>query len=175
MAELPDILSDEEIATLHRGYDLTALNGGARMGLVTATFGGAAGLVDPLQARFYPEKRSRNNFFGNKVRRAAARAQKAPAPLAMDNAARELILISVLGRQGNAYFLAIHIYWGLMEGLSVTAIANALLLTSWYEGISLWSAQSGTLRTTLDLLKQQVADGKTGTNDVVGALKAALA
>ena len=93
----------------------------------------------------------------------------------MDNAARELILISVLGRQGNAYFLAIHIYWGLMEGLSVSAIANTLLLTSWYEGISLWSAQSGTLRTTLDVLKQQVADGKTGTNDVVGALKAALA
>lgn len=173
-APLLEILTDAEIATLHGGYDPAVLNAGTRAVLVDATYPEAAGLVDSLLRLFYPEKRSRNAFFDKKVRAAAARAHKAPAPLALDNATRELVLLTILSRKGNTQFMAIHVYWALMEGLTVEAITNILLLSSYYEGIEVWSWGSGALGQILKVLKAQVATGKVDTMSVIGALKAQL-
>jgi alkylhydroperoxidase/carboxymuconolactone decarboxylase family protein YurZ len=172
-APLLEILTTDEIALLRGGYDPAVLNAGTRAALVTATCPEAGGLIDPLLKLYFPEKRARNTFFDKKVRSAARRACPAPAPLELDNAAREIVLLTILARQGNAQFLAIHVYWALMEGLSVEAIVNVVLLTSYYEGVPVWSWGSGTLSKTLQVLKAQAA-GKVDTMSVIGAIKSQL-
>lgn len=173
-APILQILTDDEIAALRSGYDPAVLNAGTRAALVDASYPEAAGLVDPLLKLFYPEKRPRNAFFDKKVRAAAARARPTPAPLALDNATREIVLLTILSRKGNAKFLGIHVYWGLMEGLSVEAMVNVLLLSSYYEGIEVWSWGSGALTGILKVLKAQVATGKVDTMSAIGAIKANL-
>ncbi|MFT5430623.1 MAG: alkylhydroperoxidase/carboxymuconolactone decarboxylase family protein YurZ [Myxococcota bacterium] len=68
---------------------------------------------------------------------------------------REMCLITILASGGFPPFaLAVHIYWGLMEGLSVDQIADVLTLTGTYCGIPRMTDGYFTLGETLKLLNE---------------------
>jgi hypothetical protein len=74
---------------------------------------------------------------------------------------RELILITVLGsHHGGGRLLAIHLYVGLMVGLSPSELADALLLVGVYTGIPSFTFGVYTILTkTLAVLRQAVDQG----------------
>ena len=90
---------------------------------------------------------------------------------------RERTLIALLASQstGHSLMLAVHLYWGLMEGLGVAEIADTLALSGVYMGLPHYTAALGTLTGTLKILGDLVARGAAlDSRSVVGALKAAI-
>lgn len=89
---------------------------------------------------------------------------------------RERVLVALLASQSNApsLLLAVHLYWGLMEGLSVADLADTLGLSGVYTGLGHYTAGLKTLRVTLDALVELTAkpDAKLDAATVVGALSA---
>jgi hypothetical protein len=67
---------------------------------------------------------------------------------------RERVLVALLATQSVApsLLLAVHLYWGLMEGLAVTDLADTLGLSGVYTGLAHYTAGLKTLRITLDAL-----------------------
>lgn len=82
---------------------------------------------------------------------------------------RELMLLSILA-DGPALTLSIHVYWGLMEGLSPKEIAECLLMTSAYRGLPLYANQVRVLQATLTALEALYQQGSTSVQVAVGTL-----
>lgn len=139
--EVTGILSAEQIATLKRGYDRAGMNHAALVG-VGAPYEPGKPFVELLIGRFFDASR-------------------------WPPGERELCIIAMLAQQygGSGAFLAIHLYWGLMEGLSPEKLADALLLMGVYTGISNYNAGIGTLRKVLTLL-EGLAAGPNAEEDV---------
>ena len=74
---------------------------------------------------------------------------------------REMVLLATLTGQRAYSELAVHVYWGLMEGLDPDEIANVLLLTSMYTGMPTWSNAIRVLRTALTTLAKIAAEAET--------------
>lgn len=89
---------------------------------------------------------------------------------------RERTLIALLASQSTAssLLLAVHLYWGLMEGLSIAEIADTLALAGVYMGLPHYTAALDTLRDTLKTLREltATADAPLDAMRVVGALRA---
>jgi hypothetical protein len=88
---------------------------------------------------------------------------------------RERVIISLMtAHPTSSMFLAIHLYWGLMEGLSPTEIGWVQLLTGTYEGIDKYSNGIGVLSSTLTAMKKlyDADPTKTSSQDVFNALSA---
>ena len=90
---------------------------------------------------------------------------------------RERTLIALLASQstGHSFMLAVHLYWGLMEGLSIAEIADTLALSGVYMGLPHYTAALGTLTGTLKILSDLVERGVAlDSKSVVGALKGVI-
>jgi alkylhydroperoxidase/carboxymuconolactone decarboxylase family protein YurZ len=91
---------------------------------------------------------------------------------------RERTLIAVLASQStsSSFTLAVHLYWGLMEGLPVAEIADTLCLSATYTGLPHYAAGLTTFQKTLQVLSSlSVAlDGKLDPKTVVSALRIAF-
>jgi alkylhydroperoxidase/carboxymuconolactone decarboxylase family protein YurZ len=153
----PDVralLTDDELAKLRAGFSNDAMLAGAR-GSSIAPFPPAQPWVQFLLDYFY----------------GAGDGGREPWPATE----RELFLLGLLSSRfmGRGLDLAIHVYWGLMAGLSVQRIADALLLTGLYCGVESYTNSLGVLRGVLGLLKD--AAGKDpSTGAVVPALAGAF-
>jgi len=69
---------------------------------------------------------------------------------------RETSLIVLMAAQRTTFELAIHIYWGLMQGLTQDEVAGLLMLCGVYAGIGSQTTGLQTMRQTLTGLKQAV-------------------
>jgi hypothetical protein len=79
-------------------------------------------------------------------------------PATMPPKERERCLIALLAQSDPGSFtLAIHVYWGLMEGLSVTDILTTLALTGAYAGMQRYATGQATTRRTLATLGKLLA------------------
>lgn len=89
---------------------------------------------------------------------------------------REMCLITILASGGFPPFaLAVHIYWGLMEGLSVDEIADVLTLTGTYCGIPRMTDGYFTLGETLKVLaKASVTPESAASGAVLKTVVAAF-
>lgn len=87
---------------------------------------------------------------------------------------RERCLIALLTISGPEISLALHVYWGLMEGLSVEEIAHVAALAGCYGGLprSMFGLQ--TIHRTLDALAR-IDEGDGSPPAVFRALAAELA
>lgn len=89
---------------------------------------------------------------------------------------RERVLVALLASQSNApsLLLAVHLYWGLMEGLTVADLADTLGLSGVYTGLAHYTAGLKALRVTLDVLADLTSkpDAKLDASAVVAALGA---
>lgn len=88
---------------------------------------------------------------------------------------RERVIIALLTANPiSSMFLAIHLYWGLMEGLSPVEMAWVQLLTGTYAGIDKYSNGVSVLAQTLSAMAalNAAAPTKTSSQDVFNALAA---
>ncbi len=102
-----------------------------------------------------------------------AAAPVVPVPIAMSARERERVIIALMTSTAvSPMLLAIHLYWGLMEGLSPADIGWTQLLTGAYEGIDKYSNGVAVLSTTLTAMKSVLP--RTDTPTVFAALAAAI-
>ena len=76
---------------------------------------------------------------------------------------RERCLIAVLAGRGEALTLGIHIYWGLMEGMSPDEVSHTLLLAGAYQGVPVYATGllgSSTWRSVARGLRRHAAQAR---------------
>ena len=143
-ADVTMILGEEQIDALRGAYDADAMNAAARAA-TALPWPPAAPFADFLIGRFYTGE-------------------------AWPPARRELVLIAIGAANlvGNGRTLAVHLYWGLMEGLGVGEIADTLLLVGAYAGIDRYSAAMRVFRALLEqVLRPASSEGGDATSSGV--------
>lgn len=85
---------------------------------------------------------------------------------------RERCLIAVLAGRQEALTLGVHIYWGLMEGLSPEEVSQTLVLAGAYQGIPVYATGLLVLEKTTAMLKGLAAESAV---DSVSVLQAFIA
>ena len=136
MSDLTQILTAEDVELLRKNYSAAAMNAGATAA-VAGPFPPGAKWADFVLDTFYQ------------------------TPI-MGTTERERVVIALLaGSPFDAKALKIHFYWGLCEGLSVQSIAEVLLLTGTYMGLSAYKQSLSLLGETLGKLKAQIAVSAT--------------
>ncbi|NOZ00885.1 MAG: hypothetical protein GXP54_03225 [Deltaproteobacteria bacterium] len=138
------LLKDTEIESLRKGYNAEVMKAASKGGIAQVYPPGAPfpeGVVDWL-------------YEGTPI---------APRD-------RERCLIALLAQRQDGVMLAIHIYWGLMEGLGLDEIGRTLLLSGAYTGIPNYTAGLFTLKKTCAALKGVVAAGDAQSPTVLGGL-----
>ncbi len=127
-ADLTAILSPQTLGALRAQYSADFMLAASR-GAVAAPHPSSAPIVEAVIAGFYDPKRM------------------APRD-------RERVLVAVLASQTIApsHLLAVHLYWAMMEGLTVADLADTLGLGGVYTGLAHYTAGLKTLRVTLDAL-----------------------
>jgi hypothetical protein len=146
--DICNILTSDEIATLKRGYDRDAMNQAA-IAAVAGPYQPGTDFVKFIVDHFYDPERWPPDQ-------------------------REQCMISLLTPHcvGQGLLLAVHLYWGLMEGLSAHQIADTILLAGAYSGIPNFTNGIGTLRTTLMVCKQQANTGNAGDANCLAVVHA---
>ena len=144
MQELTDILDEAELATLRAAYDPNALLNANKSVL----------------ARVYPRLMPWQAMLGSVFFQ--------DSPLAPRD--RELALIALLAHRSPDVALSDHVYWGLMEGVSVVEICEVIGLTGQYCGMPTYTQAVLTLFRTLGVLKRLAASADPGTAAVHHAL-----
>lgn len=141
-------LSAERLQQLRTAYDQPMLNAAA-VTRASAQYAPAAAYVASIGEHFYMG------------------AGQGGALSARD---RELALIAMLAASGAPDFaFAVHVYWGLMEGLAVQDIAETILLAGSYHGIDTFVARTRLLASILDALTDE---GPADSKAVLGRLMA---
>lgn len=88
---------------------------------------------------------------------------------------RELCLVTLLAQRAPGISLANHVYWALMEGVSVEAICQAVGLAGCYGGLPTYTQGVFTVQRTLTVLGRLAAGDERGPEAVLRALVAAFA
>jgi alkylhydroperoxidase/carboxymuconolactone decarboxylase family protein YurZ len=146
----PVILTDDDLELLRRQYVRDVLLGLAPRMVHHAK---AKGFVDWIsQVVFSSSSQSGGN--------------------SLTPAQREMVILSVLATQRDTFVMAGHIYWALMEGLSVEQVADTLMTVATYTGINDLRYSCEVFDRVLALLKDRI----TSRDDLsTGALAQALA
>lgn len=147
-ADLTTALSDDDLSALRAAYDARVL------------FAAATGTL----ARYHAA--------GAPYTAAIGAAQYEGGPLSARD--RERCLVALLAAQKERMTLAVHLYWGLMEGLTPAELAHTLLLTGIYNGTPAYTNGLLVMDATVKQLAAAVAAGEAGSAAVLGRLVAAL-
>lgn len=134
------LLTQEELDFLRQGYVEDAMMASTREALGRlhpAAMGTLAAMVDAVYPKGATPEHQRN---------------------------RERILITLLTGHHPAE-LAIHVYWGLMVGLTGDDIGQVLLATYGYNGVASYTVSLLTVKKTLEVLKAQVAASRQAPPD----------
>jgi alkylhydroperoxidase/carboxymuconolactone decarboxylase family protein YurZ len=86
---------------------------------------------------------------------------------------RERCLIAVLTNTGPQLSLAIHVYWGLMVGLSVEEVCHTAGLAASYAGVPRLAVALPAIQRVLELLDQ--LDGDMGSQHVLQVILGSFA
>lgn len=144
----PDVrsmLTEDQLAVLRGSYRRAVMDMIATK-IVAAPYPPAGALVAFAADRFYND---------------------APPVLTQADRERCLIAIFAAGRRP-AFAMAVHIYWGLMEGLTVGEIAEIITLSALYGGLDVLTDNNKTLADTLKFLaKTADAGGEAAQSQVV--------
>jgi alkylhydroperoxidase/carboxymuconolactone decarboxylase family protein YurZ len=147
-ADLRNHLSDRELSLLREHYDPAVLLSASRASLA-APFPPSGPWVESIVGHLYD-----------------------PAVIAPRERERVLIALLSAQNQGRGMTVVVHLYWGLMEGLSVSDVAETLVLVGAYAGVSVYAQALGTYRALLGALREGAGKGPEGAR--TGALVPAL-
>ncbi len=149
--DLRSVLDDASLTKLRGAYSPDFMLAASR-GAVRAPFPPAGGFVDWVVDHLY-------------------------APATMRPVDRERCLVALLASQSvqESFTLAVHLYWGLMEGMTVAELGEVLALTGAYTGIPHYAVAQMTFRRTLDALRAMLDEGAAlDPAAVIGRLRAAF-
>jgi alkylhydroperoxidase/carboxymuconolactone decarboxylase family protein YurZ len=144
MQDLRTLLSDDDLAALRAGFDVAVLSEAASSPFSV--------LYPPLDSWV---KETSATFFD--------RSRLAPR----DRERCIIVLLTVNG--GLPVSLAIHIYWALMEGLSIDEICQTIGLTGAYGGVQRVAFGMTVLQRTLGVLTSCAKASSTQSATVVSA------
>lgn len=85
---------------------------------------------------------------------------------------RELALITLLAHQSPGLSMSNHIYWGLMEGLTVVEVCEVIALVGCYCGLPTYTRSVLTLKRTLQTLKKIASEDNRTSTHVLSTLVA---
>jgi alkylhydroperoxidase/carboxymuconolactone decarboxylase family protein YurZ len=80
---------------------------------------------------------------------------------------RELCLITLLAYRSPGLALATHVYWGLMEGLSLEQVCHAASIAGCYGGFPTLGDAIVVIKRTCSVLKRLVGDDSTRASSTV--------
>ena len=83
---------------------------------------------------------------------------------------RELCLVALLAHRAPGLSLSNHVYWALMEGVSVAQICEAIGLAGCYGGLPTYTSGVLVLRRTLEVLRRVAALPERDARAVLAAL-----
>jgi hypothetical protein len=135
--KLVDILTPAEIAALQLGY--------ARDPAYLANF------AESAYAAMFPGGAPAFNGFVDSV--FTHGAPPTPPSTGIRGAERERSIIAILASRAATTELAIHLYWGVGEGLVVEDLCQIMLLVGGYSGFSNYTGGLGVVAKTLAALK----------------------
>ncbi len=149
--DLNAILSQDDIDVLQTGYDSASMN---------AVAAGAVKRYDPGEGGHGVAA------WGTWIVDRVYEGPDSPDPSGprMARVDRERCLIAINAAKVKSMPLAVHAYWGLMEGLSPTQIVQTLNLAGIYGGIDAFTDGGRVLKTTFDLLVEQAAASRSAEN-----------
>lgn len=134
MGDIRTILSDAHLGALRQGYD--------RASMTSAMVTAIEGRYPPLAA------------WNREIERLFYRED---SPLAPRD--RERCLIALLAQSGPPLSLAVHLYWGLMEGMCADEICHTLTLTACYGGVPRLAEAFPALERVLAVVEASAAAG----------------
>jgi alkylhydroperoxidase/carboxymuconolactone decarboxylase family protein YurZ len=144
MSDFTTQLTAAQLATLKGGYSRTVMDTVATT-IVSGAYPPSQGLTAFAGARFYNDN-----------------------PPTLDPANRERCLLALFcGGRRPTFAIAVHIYWALMEGVSVDEIAEIILLSTLYGGIDVLTDGNRTLTVTLQMLATAADAGGDGVKSQV--------
>lgn len=147
-ATLESMLSDENLALLKLGFD-NAVAYKMALNSLAGPVPGAAPWVTSAGSYFFKNEEH------------------------MSPQRRELCIISMTTAMRMPDQLAIHVYWGLMVGLSVEQIGNALFLAGDYGGIACFQTALKATSATLVSLQRQATAASASVDAALTSLNAA--
>jgi len=148
MDDLRKVLSTDALLALRQRYDRDAM----RAAMLNTT-------VAPYPPMADWNRAIASTFYGDQ------------SPVAPRD--RERCLIALLAQKGAQFSLGVHVYWGLMEGLSPDEICHTIGLAACYGGIASLGQSFPVLETVLGMLAQISATGDLramSTSDVLARL-----
>lgn len=152
-ADLATVLDDATLAALRAQYSADFMLAASR-GAVVGPHPAAAGYVNWVVDYLYDGTR-------------------------LKPADRERCLVALLAAKTTdaSFTLAVHLYWAMMEGLTVDELADVLALAGTYHGMPHYAMGQVTFRKTLDALRGLYARTPTTCDPaaVIGALRSAFA
>lgn len=148
MQDLRTVLSDESLDLLRRSYDATVM--------AQAASGPFAIVYPPLD----PWVRETSATFFE-------RSSLAPQD-------RERCVIALLTVNGIAASLAIHIYWGLMEGLEIDDVCQTISLVGLYAGMPRVAFGMTVMQHVLRILDGSLTRGSVRSDAIVATFIAEL-
>jgi alkylhydroperoxidase/carboxymuconolactone decarboxylase family protein YurZ len=110
MSTIPDIPSQPALGSLRQAYDPKAMSA-ANVVALSAAFPALKAWAEATSATFFED----------------------PGALAPKD--RERCIVTLLAYDGPGMSLAVHVYWGLMEGLSPLEVCQAVSLAGCYGGL----------------------------------------
>lgn len=130
------IISDAEVEILRGAYN-PAIMVHVATTLTTANYTESKGLFDWLGTTHY-----------------ALTPPDGEPRAGMTDVQRERVLIALFAAGRRPPFaLAAHVYWGIMEGMSVHEVADTIMLAASYSGVDVFADSMFTLRETLTIMK----------------------
>ena len=136
--DIRNFLSDAQLAILRDGYDRATLDHVA-VNVAATPYLDGAGMVQAIGEHLYTQ--------------AGQTGRMTPQQ-------RERTLIGILLATGSPSFaVAIHMYWGLMEELSITDVAEIVTLASAYSGVQTFTGGFFTMTATLKELAAAADEG----------------
>lgn len=137
MGDVNRILTDDDLVALRAAYDPKMMLD-ASAAAITGRDPASAGFVNFATETFFDAKR-----------------------FPPDARERCFLVLLALTSKGSGLTLAVHIYWGLMEGLSVRDVADTLLFAGVYTGMPNLASALISMEDALNALKDLVARSRT--------------
>jgi alkylhydroperoxidase/carboxymuconolactone decarboxylase family protein YurZ len=143
MRALHEYVTEEQLRRLRAGYNRKEML--AALGAPLPTLlPRSREYIDAIEHAFYPKD--------------GADSVSSPEPFTLSIRERELCLIVLLSTHHSQHNLAVHIYLGLMEGISPQEIGNLLLLNGVYSGVPAFANGLRTAAMTLIALARAATE-----------------
>lgn len=132
--DVRQLLPSEDLLILRRGYRRAVLSRAAHA-VCVGPYAAAAPAVESWLGLFYEQG------------------------ALLEPAQRELVLNALLATEGRRLEVAVHVYWGLMEGLGPEQLAATFLLVGMYAGIDAYRSAIRVMHSVCRTLHELAATG----------------